>query len=67
MVDGIGLSVKGHLLFQSRLFNIGGAELYQFSLSTSTVWRQKTYEREKLSKEIRESWLKGKPKYAVTH
>lgn len=67
VADRIGLSVRGHLLLQSRLVNIGGAELGQFSLSTSTVWRQRTCEREKLAKEIMENWLKEKPKYAVIH
>jgi|688.fasta_scaffold2281342_1 hypothetical protein len=31
------------------------------------ISQKATYEREKLSKEIMESWLKEKPKYAVIH
>ena len=66
--DLCGLSIRDHLLLTSRMVNVGGGNIAEFSLSVSSAWRQRNAARETLAKQIKEKWLlEDKPKYAVLH
>lgn len=65
--DRCGLSIRDQLLEASRLVNVVGGNIGDFSLSVSTAWRQRNAAREQIAKDIKEKWIKDKPKYAVLH
>lgn len=64
--DRSNISVRKQLLVQSAIINSGGESVDSFSLSVSSVWRQRAAERKLKAKEV-ENYLKNKPKYTTVH
>ncbi|KZS04710.1 Cc8K15.2-like protein, partial [Daphnia magna] len=65
--DRSNISVRKQLLVQSAIINSGGESVNSFSLSVSSVWRQRAAERKLKAKEVKENYLKNKPKYTTVH
>lgn len=65
--DRCGLSIRDQLFVTSRLVNVGGGNIEDFSLSVSSAWRQRNSAREQIAEKIKEKWLEEKPKFAVVH
>ncbi|KZS06415.1 Cc8K15.2-like protein, partial [Daphnia magna] len=59
------ISVRKQLLVQSPIINSVGESVNSFSLSVSSVWRQRAAERKLKAKEVKESYLRNKPKYTT--
>ncbi len=55
--DRSHISVRKQLLVQSAIINSGGKSVNSFSLSVSSVWRQRAAERKLKAKEVKEKYL----------
>ncbi len=65
--DRTNIFVRKQLLVKSAIINSGGESVNSFSLSVSSVWRQRAAERKLKAKEVKENYLKNKPKYTTVH
>jgi hypothetical protein len=65
--DRSNISVRKQLLVQSTIINSGGESVNSFSLSVSSVWRQRAAERKLKAKDVKENYLKDKPKFTTVH
>lgn len=55
--DRCGISIRDQLLMTSRIVNVGGGNIENFTLSVTSAWRQRNEAREQLAEKIKEKWL----------
>lgn len=65
VADRTQLSIRSQLAITAKIVNVGGGNVEDFTLSTSSAWRQRNEQRVKVANKIKQNW--EKPDFAVVH